>query len=131
MVLDFLANLIEQRDLMPNKFTIGIGKLIRKAREESDFSHSGIAQRTYRTQASLSDIENGKMQPDAETLLLLALNLSKPISYFFPRPYGDRVRLEFINPLEQELLMQSQRLNNDDLRRLIAQARALAELKIE
>jgi len=33
-----------------------------------------------------------------------------------------------VYPLEQELLMQGRHLEDDDLRRLIAQARALVEL---
>lgn len=129
MALNLLKRLLEDRGSIPNRFTIGMGKLIRAAREEIGMSQSELADKIYRRQASLSDMENGKMQPDAETLLFLALNLNKPISYFYPGPYGERMRLERVRPLEQELLMQAQRLDNEDLRRLIAQARALAELE--
>jgi transcriptional regulator with XRE-family HTH domain len=129
MVFDLLTKLGQQRGYMPNKFTIGMGKLIRHAREENGLSQAELAKQVYRRQASVSDIENGKMQPDAETLLYLSLVLNKPVSYFFPGPYGERVRLENIDPLEQELLMQAHRLDDEDLKRLIAQARALAEME--
>lgn len=68
------------------------------------------------------------MQPDAETLLYLSLNLNKQISFFFPDELGESIRLEDLNPLEHELLLQIKRLTNEDLKRLIAQARALADL---
>jgi len=73
-------------------------------------------------------MENGKMQPDAETLLFLAITLRKSISNFFPGYYGEKIRLENIDPLEQELHLHASSLSNGDLRRLIAQARALVDL---
>jgi hypothetical protein len=36
-----------------------------------------------------------------------------------------------ISPLEKEFLLQARRLDDDDLRRIIAQARALVELSSE
>lgn len=127
--MDILEKLFKE-DLgsMPNKFTLGMGKLIRDARAEEGYSQAELAQLIHRRQASLSDMENGKMQPAAETLLFLSIALRKPLSYFFPGHYGERIRLEKIDPLEQELLMQAHRLDDDDLRRLIAQARALVNL---
>jgi transcriptional regulator with XRE-family HTH domain len=128
--MDILEKLFKE-DLgsMPNKFTLGMGKLIRDSRNEEGYSQAELAQLIHRRQASLSDMENGKMQPDAETLLYLSLTLRKPISHFFPGHYGERIRLEKIDPLEQELLMQAHRLDDDDLIRLITQARALADLR--
>ena len=128
MVYDLLTKLGQQRGHMPNKFTIGIGKLIRQAREENGLSQAELSKQIYRRQASVSDMENGKMQPDAETLLYLAGVLKKPVSYFFPDPYGEFTRLENLRPLEQELLMQAQSLNDYDLRRLIAQVRAISKM---
>ena len=127
MVYDLLTKLGQQRGHMPNKFTIGMGKLIRQARDENGLSQSELAKQIYRRQASLSDIENGKMQPDAETLLYLTLVLNKPISYFFPSQFGAYIRLESLDPLLQELLMNAQRLSEEDLHRLIVQTRALAD----
>lgn len=52
-----------------------------------------------------------------------------PITYFFPKGF---VRLkddeQSLTPLEQKLLLQVSHLDDDYLRRLIAQARALVDL---
>ncbi len=81
------SNLVDQffaGGTRPNRFTTGMGKLIKAAREEAGVSQRDLAERIYRRQAALSDMENGKMEPDASTLLLLSEYLKKPISYFFP-----------------------------------------------
>ena len=129
MVYDLLTKLGQQRGHMPNKFTIGMGKLIRQAREENGLSQSELSKQIYRRQASVSDMENGKMQPDAETLLYLSGVLRKPVSYFFPDQYGEIIRLENIEPLEHELLLQANLLDEYDLKRLIVQTKALVELR--
>ncbi len=56
---------------VPNKFTIKMGELIRNAREDSGLSQRELAELIYRRQAALSDMENGKMEPNASTLTLL------------------------------------------------------------
>ena len=129
MVFDLLTKLGQQRGYMPNKFTIGMGKLIRQAREENGLSQAELSKLIYRRQASVSDMENGKMQPDAETLLYLSGVLRKPVSYFFPDQYGEIIRLENIEPLEHELLLQANLLDEYDLKRLIVQTKALVELR--
>ena len=111
---------------MPNKFTIGMGKCIREARNEEGYSQAELAKLIHRRQASLSDMENGKMQPDAETLLYLSLALRKPVATFFPGQYGEFVRMNNLDPLLQELLQNAAHLSNEDLQRLIVQTRALA-----
>lgn len=60
-----------------------MGELIRKAREEAGFSQRELAERIYRCQAALSDMENGKMEPNASTLTLLSHYLNMSITYFF------------------------------------------------
>jgi transcriptional regulator with XRE-family HTH domain len=61
-----------------------MGELIFKAREEAGFSQRVLAGRIYRRQVALSDMENGKMETNASTLVYLAFNLNKPITYFPP-----------------------------------------------
>ncbi len=85
-LLDDFLEIFSVRDI-PNRFTIGMGELIRQAREESGFSQRELASKIYRRQAALSDIENGKMEPNTSTLVFLSYNLNKPILYFFPEPY--------------------------------------------
>ena len=105
-----------------------MGELIRKAREEVGISQSELAEKTYRRQASISDLENGKMEANATTLLLLSVVLKKPLTYFFPEGWISDVPPEKLSSSEQELLIQANRLNIGDMERLIAQARALADL---
>ncbi len=42
-----------------------------------------MAERTYRRQASISDQENGKIEANATTLILLSIVLKEPLTYFF------------------------------------------------
>lgn len=113
---------------LPNKFTKAMGELIRKAREEAGISQSELAEKTCRRQASISDLENGKMEANVTTLVLLSVVLNKPLTYFFPEGWISDVPQEKLSSREQELLIQANRLGEDDLLRLIAQARALADL---
>ena len=55
------------------------------------------------------------MQPDAETLLFLSIILNKLISYFFLGHYRERIRLDKIDPLEHELLVDALRLDPERL----------------
>lgn len=129
MVFDYLSKLTEPLGSMPNKFTLGMGDLIRKARLEAKLSQADLARYINRRQASLSDMENGKMQPDAETLMDLSVVLAKPLTYFFPSPYGDELRTDKIDDVEKELLLLARRLPKEDLKRLIALAKALADVQ--
>ena len=113
----------------PNQFTLGMGSLIRKAREESGLSQRELARKIYRRQAALSEIENGLMQPDAETLLALSYHLQKPINYFFPEPYKPDPENETLTEDEKTLIIQSRRLSEDDIPSLIAQVKAMADYK--
>ena len=109
----------------PNKFTLGMGELIRKAREESGLTQRELASMIYRRQAALSEIENGLMEPGAETLLLLSAHLEKSISYFFPAKYRKLIEIGELSESEQELLIQSRKLSNGDLQKIIAQVKAI------
>jgi hypothetical protein len=64
----------------------------------------------------------------ASDLAIIAGALDKPITYFFPEWALLKVQPEKLSAEQQELLIQAQRLGKDDLQRLIAQARALADL---
>ena len=128
MFKDWFIDSISGRRPMPNDFSIGMGKLIRTAREEVGFSQRDLAELIYRRQAALSDIENGKMEPDATTLLLLSYHLNKPFIYFIPNKWKPNKLTEQMSEEEQELLIQAKRLTKDDLHKLIAQAKALADL---
>lgn len=113
---------------IPNKFTLGLGELIRKAREEAGYSQRELAELIYRRQAALSDMENGKMEPNASTLVYLAFNLNKPISYFFPAQYKPDKGLEELSDLDKEILMYAKHLQHNDKLRILAQLKALNDL---
>lgn len=128
MFLDSLLNSLSGKNIRPNKFTIGMRELILAAREEAELNQRELAEKIYRRQAALSDMENGKMEPDASTILLMAHALQKPISYFFPYPWKTTIEFTGLSEKEEDLLIQAKRLSPDDLIRLIAQAKALASL---
>jgi len=82
MVLETLAILLGDDGQKPNKFTVGMGELIRKAREEASLSQAELAKLVYRRRATTTDIENGKHEPDTSTLALIAAATKKPITFF-------------------------------------------------
>ena len=115
----------------PNQFTLGMGSLIRKAREESGFNQRELARKIYRRQAALSEIENGLMQPDAETLLAFSYHLHKPLNYFFPEPYKPDPEIDTLTEDEKTLIIQARCLSEDDLKRFIAQVKAIAQINFQ
>ncbi len=114
----------------PNKFTRAVGERIRQAREERGMSQSELAERTYRTRPSISEMETGKMEPDASTLVYLSTALDKPIMYFYP-VFARGTEGEAPPPEAQELLNVFLRLDPQLQRAAIRQVRALAELDDE
>src|SRR5690606_33038952 len=76
---------LKKNDLpAPNDFTIEIGKLIRAAREAQGLTQTALAEKLSRSQVTISEIENGKVDISFLTLMLLCITLQKPISYFVP-----------------------------------------------
>jgi len=94
----------KDKEPIPNNFTIAMGELIRKAREEAGFSQADLAENIYRRRATLSDMENGKVEVSSGTLALLSGALDKPITYFYPAFLYKEPKPEDFSPLEQELL---------------------------
>jgi len=114
---------------LPTEFTRALGQRIREARHDRSLSQKRLAERIDRRQAAVSDMENGRMQPDATTLLLLAEVLEKPVTFFFPPPWGPRVSRGDLTYDEQALLLEFRRLQSDEHRQIaIAQLAALADL---
>lgn len=68
----------------PNEFTIEMGKLIKKAREDKGISQKQLAEKLSRRQATISELETGKIEIGILFLVLISLELNKPISYFIP-----------------------------------------------
>ena len=129
MILNLLEKVLKETGSTPNKFTIGMGKLVRKARHEAGLSQAELAKQIYVRQASISEIENGKREVSSSELVYLSYALNKPILYFFPDEFVSNEEINDMAPLVQELVIQAKRLSDEDLRRIIAQTRALGDLK--
>jgi transcriptional regulator with XRE-family HTH domain len=116
------------KDELPNKFSIALGELIRQARNEAKISQSDLAEKAYFRQAAISQIETGKRDVTASEIVYLAYALNKPVTYFYPSWTIEKVEDKELSELEKELIIQVRKLTRDDLIRLIAQARAIANL---
>lgn len=109
-----------------DSFTCEMGELIKQARIEAKMSQTELAQRSHFRQAAISQIESGKREVSTNEITYLSYALNKPITYFFPKMMSwEKGENQILTPLEKELLLQVKCLKDDDLRRLIAQARAL------
>lgn len=128
--MNLIDQLIEslQKGAKPNSLTREMGYQIRIAREEMGFSQRELSKLIYRRQAALSEIENGLMEPDAETLLLLSLTLKKPIAFFFPNIYRHFLEIGKLSDFEQELILQFRRLADEEQKIILAQIKAIADL---
>lgn len=128
MVLETLARLIGDKEPNPNKFTLAMGELIKKAREEAGLSQAELANLVYRRRATVSDMENGKVEVSAGSLALLAAALNKPITYFFPNWMKREIREENLSSEEKELILNFRDIYVEELQRIaIQQVKALSE----
>ena len=127
-----IAKLVSDKDPTPNKFTVGMGELIRKAREEVGLTQAKLAERIFRRRATVSDMETGKVEVSTGTLALLASALDKPITYFFPTFILKELEPEKLSPLELELLFHFQKIWDEYLQKAaVDQVRILGEFNPE
>jgi transcriptional regulator with XRE-family HTH domain len=107
------------KDSIPNKFTIALGELIRKARLETNFTQAELAERASFSQTAVSQIEQGKRDVSAAEILYFSATLDKRIIYFF-QPFVDINNEEIkISPLENELVNQAKKLSMEDRKKLV------------
>ena len=100
----FLEKLQKNELQIPNEFTKEMGNLIKKAREEKGLNQSQLAEKLSRSQATISDIENGKIEVSILTLVLIAFELNKPISFFIPEMTFFTNLNDLQNKFEEEAL---------------------------
>lgn len=129
MVFNLLNKILKETDSTPNKFTVKMGELVRKARHEAGLSQADLVERIYVRQASISEIENGKREVSSSEIVYLSFALNKPVLYFFPNEYIRDRPSDELSPVIQELIIQAERLSNDDLKKIITQTKALAEME--
>ena len=123
---------VSPQESLPTAFTEAVGRRMREAREERGLSQKRLAERIKRRQAAISAMENGTMQPDATTLVVMAEALQKPITFFFPPPWGPRVARGDLSYDEQALLLEFRRLESDEYRKVaVALLAALANLETD
>jgi transcriptional regulator with XRE-family HTH domain len=113
----------------PNNFSELMGEKVKQARIDAGLSQEEFAKQTYQRQATISDIENGKRFVSTPELLYLSAILKKPIIYFFPDKYKRHIEIDRADPDLDELLLVANKLDRNDLRRIIIQARALIKGK--
>lgn len=89
-------------ETLPSPFSIEVGKRINQARIDAGMSQAALAEAISRSRPAISQMENGKMEPDASTLMRLALVLNKPISFFFPRHLTSKTMPDEKRYLDQE-----------------------------
>ncbi|WKZ39858.1 MAG: helix-turn-helix transcriptional regulator [Anaerolineales bacterium] len=63
---------------------------IRAARSEKGLTQKDLADYLGKTQATISDLERGKVQVSASELYDIASYLNKPIEYFYGEEIGDK-----------------------------------------
>jgi len=119
MVLRKVSKLLCDKEPKPNEFTVAMGELIRKAREEAHISQADLAELICRRRATLTDLENGKHELDVTTLTLLAVALNKPILYFFPRTLTNFMYQDKLTIQEQELLIGFRQIQSEELKSVI------------
>ena len=128
MVFEKIREYLAVGEPRPNKFTIYLGEAVRKAREEMGMSQEQLAKAIYLRRATLSDIENGKTEPDAGTLSMLAHVLDKHIGYFYPWSLYKELRQEELSPLENELILHFRDIFDEHLQKVaVNQVRDLAK----
>ena len=111
--IEFLYQLRSNQVSIPNVFTVEMGKIIKKAREENGMSQTELAEKISRKQTTVSDIEKGKIEIGILTLVLISLEFRKPISYFIPQMKTISAHLNDIQDKdEEEVLIAFRELSN-------------------
>jgi transcriptional regulator with XRE-family HTH domain len=128
MVLDLFDRIYGYKDEIPNELTLGMGKLIRDARNELKITQSELAEKAHLRQATISDLEKGKREASSSDLLYLSMALKKPVVYFFPKSLANIIDNNTLSPVEQELIMSARYLSDIDQNKIIAQIKAIINL---
>lgn len=128
MVLDFYDRMRGFKGETPNKFTVAMGELIRNARIEAKLTQAEFAEKAYMRQATVSDIEKGKREASVTELLYISFVLNKPVAFFFPKTLSYMVDENSLSLAEQELILNARYLSETDLKKIIAQIKAINDL---
>lgn len=122
-----MEDLFPDGDRPPNRFTREQGKIIRSLREAAGYSQTQLAVMIQRRQATVSEIESGKVLMDVITLFRCALIFRKSLSTLIPVPWQDKLESVPTGPQQEELIRQINRLPHDDVAKVLIQITALAD----
>lgn len=118
MAFEKMLSTLAYKEPHPNKFTMFLGEQIKKARIEQGLSQEELAKLTYIRRPTISDIETGKGQVNADLLALLAHVLDKPLGYFYPEYAYVELKQEDLSPLENELILNFKKIMGGNLQKL-------------
>ena len=119
MAFEKILDMLAYKEPRPNKFTVYLGNQIQKARMEAGLSQEELSNFLQKRRATISDVENGKGEVDANTLAILAHVLEKPLGYFYPPYLYQEIKQEDLSPLENELLINFRQIVDDTLQKAV------------
>jgi len=96
-----------------------MGEQIRKARLEAGLSQEELAEKIYMRRPTLTNIENGKSEPNASSLGLITFYLKKPLSYFYPPQLYEEVVSNRMDDQSIEMQMYFEQIDGEELRKLL------------
>lgn len=121
--------LFGDQDKEGTKWDAWIGEKIREARLARDWTQAQLAEAVYKSQGNISDIERGNIQIGAVDLMLIAGNLEKPITFFFP-PGAVMAGPNDLNDREKELIRYIDEMSPDLFDLLMQQAKQYRDLSV-
>jgi transcriptional regulator with XRE-family HTH domain len=110
-----------------SKYDAWIGERIRTAREEKGWTQQQLAKKVYKSQGNISDYERGRLEISAVDLMLIALALEKPITFFF-LPTVSGVTQGDLTDKEKELIHYTLDLPDEMFELLLDQAKKYREI---
>lgn len=110
-----------------SKWDKGIGNRIREAREQKGWTQTQLAKAVYKSQGNISDYERGRLAINAVDLMLIALHLEKPITFFFPKKVTGVTQGDLTDK-EKELIHYTQDIPDEMFELLLHQAKKYREI---
>lgn len=102
-----------------------IVELIKGARSERGLTQKDLADHLGKTQATISDLERGKVQVSASELYEISQLLNKPIEYFYGEHIGDKEIQDLIAVLRKQ--SPKDRANVLEINRIILKMQQLSD----
>ncbi len=110
-----------------SKWDAWIGEKIRQARKEKGWTQSQLAEAVDKSQNNISDYERGRLEISVVDLMLIALALEKPITYFVP-PRVRGANPDDLTDKEKELIHYASEIPDELFELLLDQAKKYREI---